>query len=100
MGHPQPPTPVQTNKLTADGIINSQVQPKHTKSMDMWFHWQHNQGSNQKQFQFCWRPGTLQQGDYWTKHHPPSHYRQIRGEILTLVMDFRAKMEKMKNPHT
>jgi hypothetical protein len=25
--HPQPPTPIQTDNLTADGIINSQVQP-------------------------------------------------------------------------
>lgn len=39
MGHPQPPTPVQVNNLTADAIVNNRVQPKHTKAMDMQFHW-------------------------------------------------------------
>ena len=37
MGHPQPPTPVQTDNSTAEGIINSRVQPKCTKAMDMRF---------------------------------------------------------------
>ena len=35
----QPPTPVQTDNLTADSIVNLRVQPKHTKAMDMHFHW-------------------------------------------------------------
>eukprot|EP00804_Cyclotella_cryptica_P018387 CCRYP_020373-RI/>CCRYP_020373-RI protein AED:0.10 eAED:0.10 QI:0/0/0/1/0/0/2/0/334 len=39
MGHKQPPTPVQTDNSTPDGIINSRVQPKRTKAMDMHFHW-------------------------------------------------------------
>jgi hypothetical protein len=38
MGHKQPPTPVQTDNLTADSIINLRVQPKCTKAMDMRFH--------------------------------------------------------------
>jgi hypothetical protein len=32
MGHPQPPTPVQTDNSTADGIINLRVIPKRTKA--------------------------------------------------------------------
>jgi hypothetical protein len=35
MGHPQPKTPIQTDNSTAKGFINSKIQPKHTKSMDM-----------------------------------------------------------------
>jgi len=99
MGHPQPPTPVQTDTSTAEGIINLRVQPKCTKAMDMQFHWLHNRGVNQKQFRFYWHPGTLQRGDYWTKHHPPSHHRQMRGEILTphpVVLDFRVRMENIR----
>ena len=99
MGHPQPPTPVQTDNSTAEGIINLRVQPKRTKAMDMRFHWLRDRGVNQKQFRFYWRPGTLQRGDYWTKHHSPSHHRQIRGEILTpyqVVLDFRARMENIR----
>jgi hypothetical protein len=99
MGHPQPPTPVQTDNSTADGIINSRVQPKRTKAMDMRFHWLRDRGVNQKQFRFYWRPGSMQRGDYWTKHHPPSHHRQMRHEILTpykVVLDFREKMKTLR----
>jgi hypothetical protein len=96
MGHPQPPTPVQTDDSTADGIINSRVQPKRTKAMDMRFHWLRDRGVNQHQFRFYWRPGSLHRGDYWTKHHPASHHRQMRSEILTpykVVMDFGEKLK-------
>jgi hypothetical protein len=77
MGHLQPPTPVQTNNSTADGIVNLHVQPKRTKAIDMHFHWLRDRGVNQKQFKFYWRPGTLMQANYWTKHHPPSHHRHM-----------------------
>jgi hypothetical protein len=99
MGHPQPPTPVQTDNSTADGIINSRVQPKRTKAMDMRFHWLQDRGVNQKQFRFYWRPGSMQRGDYWTKHHPPSHHRHMRSEILMpykVVMEFREKMKPLR----
>jgi len=58
MGHMQPPPPVQTDNLTADGIVNLPVQPKHTKAMDMRFHWLRDREVNQKQFRFYWHPGT------------------------------------------
>jgi hypothetical protein len=38
MGHLQPPTPIQTDNTTAEGVINNKIQPKHTKAMDMRFH--------------------------------------------------------------
>jgi hypothetical protein len=47
MGHPQPPTPMQTDNSTAEGIINKKVQPKRTKAMDMRFHWLRDRGVNQ-----------------------------------------------------
>jgi len=28
MGHPQPPTPIQTNNTTAEGVLNNRVQTK------------------------------------------------------------------------
>eukprot|EP00956_Cyclotella_meneghiniana_P018711 scaffold31391_cov75-Cyclotella_meneghiniana.AAC.6 len=71
MGHKQPPTPIQTDNSTAEGIVNNRVQPKHTKAMDMRFHWLRDR-ANQKQFRFYWRPGTTNRGDYYTKHHPAS----------------------------
>jgi hypothetical protein len=37
MGHKQPPTPIQTNNATVLGIVNNNIQPKCTKTMDMRF---------------------------------------------------------------
>jgi hypothetical protein len=99
MGHTQPPTPVQTDNSTAESIVNLRVQPKRTKAMDMRFHWLRDRGVNQKQFKFYWRPGSSMRADYWTKHHSPTHHRQIRNEILTpyqVVMDLRSKMAKLR----
>jgi hypothetical protein len=31
MGHPQPRTPIQTDNLTAEGVMNHKIQPKQTK---------------------------------------------------------------------
>ncbi len=39
MGHPQPPTPIQTDNTTAEDVVNNIVQSKCTKAMDMRFHW-------------------------------------------------------------
>jgi hypothetical protein len=83
MGHPQPPTPIQTDNSTAEGIINSRVQPKRTKAMDMRFHWLRDRAVSQKQFRFYWRPGTTNKADYFTKHHPPAHHRNVRPDYLS-----------------
>jgi len=39
MGHTQPSTPIQTDNSTACGVVNSNIQPRQTKAMDMRFHW-------------------------------------------------------------
>ncbi len=82
MGHRQPPTPIQTDNSTAEGVINSTVQPKRTKAMDMRFHWLRDRETLQ-QFRFYWRPGQTNLADYWTKHHPAAHHRNMRPEFLT-----------------
>jgi hypothetical protein len=95
MGHIQPPTPVQTDNSTAEGIVNLRVQPKRTKAMDMRFHWLRDRGVNQKQFKFYMRPGTSMRADYWTKHHSPAHHCHMRKEILTpynVVLNLRKKL--------
>jgi hypothetical protein len=38
LGHPQPPTPIQTNNTTALGLVNNNVMKK-LKAMDMKYHW-------------------------------------------------------------
>jgi hypothetical protein len=86
MGHPQPNTPIQTNNSTAEGVINSKIQPKHTKSMDMCFEWLKDREAKE---QFClyWRSGKTNLANYFTKHHPPAHHCNVREEFLTHVAD-------------
>ena len=98
MGHKQPPTPVQVDNSTCEAIVNNRVQPKRTKAMDMWFHWLRDR-ARQQQFRFYWRPGTTNRGDYFTKHHPASHHRNQRPEILTphKVLIALRKMQNMRN---
>ena len=96
MGHPQPPTPIQTDNSTAEGVINSKVQPKRTKAMDMRFHWLRDR-ETLKQFRFYWRPGKLNIADYWTKHHPASHHKHMRPEILTPQSELQLLRQKLSD---
>ena len=95
LGHPQPPTPIQTDNSTACGVVNNEVQPKATKAMDMRFYWLKDRES-QKQFKIYWRKGALNRGDYPTKHHPASHHQAIRPTLLTpwrVVEELREKLK-------
>ena len=82
LGHKQPPTPLQTDNAMADAVVHGKIQPKRTKAMDMRFHWLRDREC-QQQFRIYWRPGKLNYADYWTKHHPAKHHRNIRNEFLT-----------------
>ena len=82
MGHRQPATPIQTDNSTAEGVINSKITPKRTKAMDMRFYWLRDR-ETQAQFRFFWRAGKLNLADYWTKHHPAMHHKNVRNEFLT-----------------
>jgi hypothetical protein len=39
LGHPQPPTPMQTDNKTANDLLTNKIMPKALKAMDMRFHW-------------------------------------------------------------
>ena len=82
LGHKQPPTPLQTDNAMTEAVINGKVQPKRTKAMDMRFHWLRDREC-QQQFRIYWRPGKMNYADYWTKHHPEAHHRNIRKEFIT-----------------
>jgi hypothetical protein len=81
LGHPQPPTPLQTDNSTASGISNDTVKQKRSKAIDMRFYWIRDR-VRQKQFHICWKKGILNKADYFTKHHPPSHHQAIRSSYL------------------
>lgn len=78
MGHPQPPTPLQTDNSTAHGIINDTVKQRRSKAIDMRFYWLRDRTLEQKQFQVYWKPGKGNLADYVTKHHPASHHINMR----------------------
>jgi hypothetical protein len=88
MGHKQPRTPMQTDNSTALGVVNSNIQPRRTKSMDMRFYWLRCRDS-QGQFRYYWKPGPTNQADYYTKHHPAHHHTEQRPKILTpkIILD-------------
>ena len=99
MGHSQGRTPIQTDNTTALGVVNSNIQPRKTKAMDMRWHWLRCRDS-QGQFRYFWRPGPTNKGDYWTKHHCATHHQNERPTFLTpaeIVQALRAKQNK--KPH-
>ena len=81
LGHPQPPTPIQTDNSTAAGIANDTVKQKRSKAIDMRFYWIRDR-VRQGQFLVYWRKGSLNKADYFTKHHPASHHQDIRSAYL------------------
>ena len=95
MKHTQPPTPIQTDNSTAEGVINNKVQPKRIKSMDMRIHWLLCRGA-QSQFRFYWRPGQTNLADYFTKHHSPAHHRNVRETFLSKFKDLKEMRERGK----
>ena len=50
--------------------------------MDMRFHWLHNRKLMQ-QLRFYWCSGKLNYANYFTKHHPAAHHRNMQKEFLT-----------------
>ena len=99
MGHPQPATPIQTdNSAAKQGVINSKIQPKQTKAMDMRFHWFYER-ETLKQLRIYWRAGKLNLGDYHTKHHSAKHHKDVRYEYLTPqaeLVELRRRLTQLK----
>jgi hypothetical protein len=89
MGHPQPPTPIQTDNSTAAGITNGTVRQRKSKAMDMRFYWVQDR-VRQKQFLVYWRQGSENLGDYFTKHHSTAHHRIIRPTYLHVAKQANA----------
>ena len=81
LGHPQPPTPIQTDNACAAGIINDTVKQRRSKAIDMRFYWVRDR-VRQNQFVVHWRRGSDNLADYFTKHHSPSHHRLMRSQYI------------------
>ena len=57
MEHKQGKTPIKTDNSTANKFANNNIKHRHSKHMDMRYHWIKD-CQNQQQFQVYWRPGT------------------------------------------
>jgi hypothetical protein len=77
MGHPQDATELKTDNTTADRIANKTVLQKRSKAMDMRYYWIQDR-IEQGKFDVSWAPGDTTLGDYFTKHHSPSHHKRLR----------------------
>jgi hypothetical protein len=84
MGHPQGPTPIACDNTVATGIANDTVKTKRTKAMDMRYYWVRDR-TRQGQFRVHWKPGDSNAADYFTKHHPPSHHKEMRPTYLQVA---------------
>jgi hypothetical protein len=81
LGHPQPPTPLQSDNSTATGIVNASIRQRRSKAIDMRFYWVRDRVQH-GHFLVYWRPGTENLADYFTKHHPTAHHRLVRHTFL------------------
>lgn len=61
--------------------MNSTVKQKRSKAIDVRYYWVQDR-VEQKQFDVHWQPGIDNQANYFTKHHPTSHHREIRKTYL------------------
>ena len=77
LGHPQPPTPVETDNKTASGIANGTCKQIRSKAIDMRFYWIRDR-IKQGHFHVYWAPGAHNMADYSTKHHPTPHHIKMR----------------------
>ena len=81
MDHPQHQTPLEIDNTTAYGMLTNTLIPKRSKAIDMRFFWLRDR-ENQKQFKLCWAKGINNIADYFTKHHPTEHHRNMRRVCL------------------
>jgi hypothetical protein len=77
MGHPQPPTPLQSINNNVMGYINDTIKQRRTCAMYMRFYWVKDR-VKQGQFHVYWGPGYQHLADYFTKHHSPTHHKSTR----------------------
>jgi hypothetical protein len=76
LGHPQPPTPMETDNTTTTDYRNGTIKQKRTKAMDTRFYWIKDR-VKQGQFNVYWGPGYQNLTDYFTKHHSPAHHKRM-----------------------
>ena len=81
LGHLQTPTEVVTDNSTAASFVHSTMRSKRSKTWDMRWNWLRDK-LQQATFRIKWEKGSSNKADYFSKHHPPSHHRQVRSDYI------------------
>ena len=91
MNHPQSPISIKNDNTTVLGVITKTIKRRRAKAIDMRFHWVSDR-INQKQLRLYWGPGLQNEGDYFTKHHQPSHDKSRRHkQVLNILTTFKSQ---------
>ena len=85
MGYPQGTTYIQGDNELAIAIGNDQVKQKRSRSMDMRFHWIRDR-IRQQHLALYWRKGVDNLADFFTKNHPPKHFKAMRCFFLCTIL--------------
>ena len=76
LDHKQPATPLKTENYATEGFVNLGMNPKHSKTWDIKLHWFRDKELLEKLRAYRYI-GTMNDDDYFTKHHPPIHHLQM-----------------------
>ncbi len=93
LGHDQPRdgTPFKMDNSVSHGFVKSNIKMKRSKTWDMRWHWLRDKHT-QRLFRFYWQKGSLNNADYFTKHHPPAHHREQRPKYILQGHHIREKL--------
>jgi len=77
LGHKQPATPIKTDNSTCNSFVHSNIHQRRSKTWDMHWTWLRHQAT-QEILRIYWDKGVNNDGDYFTKYHPPTHHKVQR----------------------
>jgi hypothetical protein len=84
MGYPQPaPTPILCDNSVAVGIANNAVKLKHSKAIDMRYHWIRDQ-IKQGKFNVYWQAGSTNHADFFTKALTVRKHQDMKKAFVSL----------------
>ena len=83
LNHPQPPDgcPFKMDNAVTNGFIHSNIKQKRSKAWDMRYHWLRDKTALNL-YRYYWAKGEYNEGDYFTKHHPPNHHIKMQSKCI------------------
>ena len=73
--HPQPPTRIKTDDITAKGFVQGTIKQRRSEGCNRECWWLKDRV---KEFNILWAPGKTNLADYHSKHHAGSYHSKVR----------------------